>query len=80
MTDLNKDEAKKTFLKKINSKWPWGLVLGLVGLIDAKGIDVWLNIYGRETVRHKLKNRQNICFISMKITQRFLDIKNGTIF
>ena len=52
-TDFNENEAKKIFFKKKNSKWPifqnsrfskWHilkkLVLGLVGLIDAKGIDV----------------------------------------
>ena len=35
-----------------------GLVLGLVGLIDAKG-----NLYGREVVRHKLKNGIKIHFL-----------------
>ena len=38
-----------------------GLVLGLVRLIDAKGIDV-LQLYGYEAGRHMLKNRQNIIF------------------
>ena len=32
-----------------------GMILGLVGLIDAKGIDV-ATYNGREAVRHKLKN------------------------
>jgi hypothetical protein len=34
------------------------LVLGCVGLMDAKGID----LYGHEAVRHKLKNRQKLHF------------------
>ena len=55
------------YSKKLSfSKWPilkknlqnfYRLVLGLVGLIDVKGIDV-ANLYGREAVRHKLKNSQ----------------------
>ena len=58
MTDLNRDEAKKYFEKKIKmadskklsfstspkaEQFPpkfRGLVLGIVGLIDAKGINV----------------------------------------
>ena len=38
-----------------------GLVLGLVGLIDAKGINVTL--YGRQAVRHKPKKGLKLPFL-----------------
>ena len=43
---------KSPILEIFLRKFLW-LALGLVGLIDAKGID--LNLYCREAVRHKLK-------------------------
>ena len=46
--------SKLPILKNFLWKFP-GLVLGLVGLIDGKGINVDQPIlYGREAVRHKI--------------------------
>ena len=57
---------KRSFSSSTNSEYFFqkfhGLVLGLVGLYDAKGM--WLNLYGREAVRHKLKTRQKMHFLS----------------
>ena len=49
---------KKTeFFNSANSQYffqkYYGLVLGLVGLIDAKAL-MWLNLYGAQPVRSKL--------------------------
>ena len=61
------DSKKLSFSKSpILNFFLWkfhGLVLGLVGLIDAKGIDVAQPIC-QETVWRKLKNRQKMHFLS----------------
>ena len=46
--------SKPSILKNCFRKFQ-RLVLGLVGLIDAKGV-VWLNLYAHEPVGRKLKN------------------------
>ena len=63
---LKKKELKMADSKKLRFSTPpilniffqkiHRLVFGLVGLIDAKAL-MRLNLYGREAVRHKLKNR-----------------------
>jgi hypothetical protein len=50
---FSKSPILKIFLRKFHR-----LVLGLVGLIDVKGIDVAQRIWPYMAVRHKLKNSQ----------------------
>ena len=62
IADSNKLRFSKPPILKIFSPKFQRLVLGLVGLIDAKGIDM-AQLYGWATVRCMLKNMQKIHFL-----------------